>query len=153
MNAGRKSTAESTVTSTDVRSTGLEPAELVDRHQDGLWRYMRVLGCDPHEASDLTQETFLTVLQKPFRQYNDAATAGYLRRVAYNLFITAKRRSGKVISVEDLDQVVAIALKMGATKAQFDRTMALHPSVAEELVTLRHKWEPPEPIAGSDAAA
>jgi hypothetical protein len=31
--------------------------------------------------------------------------------------------------------------------------MALHPSAAEELVTLRHKWEMPEPVAGSDAAA
>jgi hypothetical protein len=31
--------------------------------------------------------------------------------------------------------------------------MALHPSAAEELVTLRHKWEMPAPVAGSDAAA
>ena len=53
----------------------------------------------------------------------------------------------------EIVQAVAIALKMGATKAQFDSTMALHPSVAEELVTLRHKWELPKPIEGSDAAA
>ncbi len=37
----------------------------------------------------------------------------------------------------EIVQVVAIALKMGATKAQFDATMALHPSAAEELVTMR----------------
>jgi glutathione reductase (NADPH) len=49
--------------------------------------------------------------------------------------------------------MAAIAVKMGATKAQFDATMALHPSVGEELVTLRHKWEAPTPMAGSDAAA
>ena len=49
--------------------------------------------------------------------------------------------------------MAAIALKMGATKAQFDATMALHPSAAEELVTLRHKWEAPVPMSGSDAAA
>ena len=30
----------------------------------------------------------------------------------------------------------AIAIGMGATKADFDRTMALHPSVAEEFVTM-----------------
>jgi glutathione reductase (NADPH) len=35
--------------------------------------------------------------------------------------------------------MVALALKMGATKAQFDATVALHPSLAEELVTLRNK--------------
>jgi glutathione reductase (NADPH) len=53
----------------------------------------------------------------------------------------------------EIVQMAAIALKMGATKAQFDATMALHPSAGEELVTLRHKWEAPAPMAGSDAAA
>jgi glutathione reductase (NADPH) len=53
----------------------------------------------------------------------------------------------------EIVQMAAIALKMGATKAQFDATMALHPSAGEELVTLRHKWEAPVPMAGSDAAA
>jgi glutathione reductase (NADPH) len=50
-------------------------------------------------------------------------------------------------------QMAAIALRLGVTKAQFDMTMPLHPSAAEELVTIRHKWEAPTPIAGSDAAA
>jgi glutathione reductase (NADPH) len=53
----------------------------------------------------------------------------------------------------EIVQMAAISLRMGATKAQFDATMALHPSAAEELVTLRHKWEPPKTVAGSDAAA
>jgi glutathione reductase (NADPH) len=39
----------------------------------------------------------------------------------------------------EIVQMAAIALKMGATKADFDATMALHPSAAEELVTLREK--------------
>ncbi len=39
----------------------------------------------------------------------------------------------------DLIQVVGIAVKMGATKADFDATMAVHPTVAEELVTMREK--------------
>ena len=30
-------------------------------------------------------------------------------------------------------------MKMGATKADFDATIALHPSAAEELVTMRTK--------------
>jgi glutathione reductase (NADPH) len=37
----------------------------------------------------------------------------------------------------EIIQMAAIAVKMGATKAQFDATVALHPSAAEELVTLR----------------
>jgi glutathione reductase (NADPH) len=34
-------------------------------------------------------------------------------------------------------QAVGIAVKMKATKADFDATMALHPTAAEELVTMR----------------
>ncbi len=36
----------------------------------------------------------------------------------------------------EMAQTLAIALKMGARKADFDATMALHPSAAEELVTM-----------------
>ena len=39
----------------------------------------------------------------------------------------------------EMIQLVAIALKMGATKAQFDATIAVHPTMAEELVTMRTK--------------
>ena len=34
-------------------------------------------------------------------------------------------------------QLLGIAVKMKATKADFDSTMALHPTAAEELVTMR----------------
>lgn len=37
----------------------------------------------------------------------------------------------------EMIQMVAIAIKMGATKAQFDATCAVHPTMAEELVTMR----------------
>ncbi|MBN9027344.1 MAG: glutathione-disulfide reductase [Rhizobiales bacterium] len=37
----------------------------------------------------------------------------------------------------EIVQIVAITLKMRATKADFDSTMALHPTAAEELVTMR----------------
>jgi glutathione reductase (NADPH) len=37
----------------------------------------------------------------------------------------------------EMIQLVGIAVKMGATKADFDATMAVHPTIAEELVTLR----------------
>jgi len=37
----------------------------------------------------------------------------------------------------EIVQAAAIAVKMKATKADFDATFALHPSAAEELVTMR----------------
>jgi glutathione reductase (NADPH) len=39
----------------------------------------------------------------------------------------------------EMVQVAAIAVKMSATKADFDATMALHPTIAEELVTMRQR--------------
>ena len=44
-------------------------------------------------------------------------------------------------------QLLGIAVKAGATKAQFDATMAVHPTAAEEFVTM---YEPvPEPVANA----
>ena len=40
----------------------------------------------------------------------------------------------------EMAQLLGIALTCGATKAQFDATMAVHPTASEELVTMRDKW-------------
>ncbi len=85
-------------------STDFDPVRLIQDHQAGIWRYLRALGCDAAQAEDLTQETFLAVLRKPFEQYNPAATAAYLRKVAYNLFITVQRRAGRVTAVENIEE-------------------------------------------------
>jgi glutathione reductase (NADPH) len=37
----------------------------------------------------------------------------------------------------EMIQLAAVAVKMGATKEDFDRTVAVHPTMAEEIVTLR----------------
>ena len=39
----------------------------------------------------------------------------------------------------EMVQLVGIAVKMKATKADFDTVMAVHPTAAEELVTMREK--------------
>ncbi|MCP4181913.1 MAG: glutathione-disulfide reductase [Hyphomicrobiales bacterium] len=45
----------------------------------------------------------------------------------------------------EMSQLLAIALKSGVTKKDFDRTMAVHPTAAEELVTM---YQPTYQIAG-----
>jgi glutathione reductase (NADPH) len=64
--------------------------------------------------------------------------------------IVVDQLSGRVLGCHvlgpdaaEMVQLAAIAMRMGATKADFDATMALHPSAAEELVTMRTKWTPP----------
>lgn len=39
--------------------------------------------------------------------------------------------------VDEMIQGFAVALKMGATKADFDATVAIHPTASEEFVTMR----------------
>ncbi len=78
---------------------------MVEQYQAGVWRYLRAIGCDPTEADDLTQETFLAVIRRPFAQFNPAATGGYLRRVAHNLFISQRRRSGRVVLSDQIEKV------------------------------------------------
>ena len=56
----------------------------------------------------------------------------------------ARSSSGRPDAGE-LAQVLGITLEMGATKADFDRTIAVHPTAAEELVTMR---EPTERLRG-----
>ncbi|MEP5625339.1 MAG: FAD-dependent oxidoreductase, partial [Hyphomicrobiales bacterium] len=45
----------------------------------------------------------------------------------------------------ELAQILGVTLQMGATKADFDKTIAVHPTAAEELVTMR---EPSERLRG-----
>lgn len=44
----------------------------------------------------------------------------------------------------EMIQLAAIAIKMGATKEDFDRTVAVHPTMSEELVTMRRPVRNPE---------
>jgi glutathione reductase (NADPH) len=41
----------------------------------------------------------------------------------------------------EMAQLLGIAVRMGAKKSDFDATMAVHPTAAEELVTMREKWK------------
>ncbi|MCV2868233.1 glutathione-disulfide reductase [Defluviimonas sp. WL0002] len=71
-----------------------------------------------------------------------SAFAGRRDRVMMKLIVCAQSR--KVLGCHivapgagEMIQLAAIAIKMGATKEDFDRTVAVHPVMAEELVTLR----------------
>ena len=44
----------------------------------------------------------------------------------------------------EMAQLLGIAVRLGARKSDFDATMAVHPTSAEELVTLRDKWQRPK---------
>ena len=41
----------------------------------------------------------------------------------------------------EIMQGIAIAMRAGATKAVFDTTIGIHPTAAEEFVTMREAWQ------------
>ena len=75
---------------------------------------------------------------KPMR----SSFAGAADRVLMKLVVCARTRvvlGCHIVAPEagEMIQMVAIAMKMGATKEQFDAACAVHPTMAEELVTMR----------------
>ena len=85
----------------------LDLAALMREHQAGVWRYLRALGADASLADDLTQEVFLAVYRKPFEQRSRGQTVAYLRIVAKNLLLKARRKDGKMVAVAELEHIEA----------------------------------------------
>ncbi len=70
------------------------------------------------------------------------AFAGHTARVLMKLIVCADTRKVlgcHIVAPEagELIQMVGIAVKAGLTKEDFDRTVAVHPTMSEELVTMR----------------
>ena len=108
------------------------------------------VGFTEHEAR--AQYGDIDIYKGSFRPMK-AILAGRDERMLMKLVV--ERASDRVVGVHvlgpdaaEIVQMAAVAIRMGAKKADFDQTMALHPSAAEELVTLREKWIAPGEAAG-----
>lgn len=93
------------------------------------------------EAQARAQFTHVDVFKADFRPMK-ATISGSESRVLMKLIVDAS--TDRVVGCHivgpeagELVQVIGIAVKMKATKADFDATMAVHPTAAEELVTMR----------------
>jgi glutathione reductase (NADPH) len=81
-----------------------------------------------------------------------ATLSGRQERVLMKVIVDCA--SDKVVGVHivghdagEIIQAVGIAVTMGATKADFDRTIAVHPTASEELVTMRVPAVTKHPVA------
>jgi len=99
------------------------------------------VGLSEHQA--LEKGHAIDVYKSAFKPLKHTLS-GRDERALFKLIVDAK--TDRVLGchifgpdASEIVQVVAVAMKMGATKAQFDATVALHPSAAEELVTMRTK--------------
>jgi len=99
----------------------------------------------------------LTEEQARARGYNIRLFASRFRALKLTLTDCQQRTLCKLVVDKDSDKVLgchmagndageiiqglAVALKCGASKRQFDETLGIHPTAAEEFVTLRHAVE------------
>jgi glutathione reductase (NADPH) len=96
-----------------------------------------------HEAVDVYRTSF-----RPMR----TAFIGNEQRTLMKLVVDAKTDQLLGVHIAGTDapemiQLAAVAVKAGITKKQWDSTVALHPTAAEELVLMREKVAPPGSVS------
>ncbi len=99
---------------------------------------MGTVGLSEEEAREQEPIEVYAATFKPMQQ----SFAGRAQRVLMKLVVS--KASRKVLGCHivapgagEMIQLAGIAVKMGATKEDFDRTVAVHPTMSEELVTLK----------------
>ncbi len=95
------------------------------------------------EAAALEQGHAIDVYQSTFRPLKHTLS-GRNTRARFKLVV--ETGSGKILGCHifgfdaaEIVQMAAVAIKMARPKADFDRTIALHPTAAEGMVTMRSK--------------
>ncbi len=99
---------------------------------------MGTVGLSEEDAAEQEPIEVYATSFKPMQQ----SFAGRAQRVLMKLVVS--KASRKVLGCHivapgagEMIQLAGIAVKMGATKEDFDRTVAVHPTMSEELVTLK----------------
>ena len=97
------------------------------------------VGLTEAEARDKTQD--LDIYRSVFRPMKHTLSGSDEK---FMMKIIVDRQSDKVLGVHmvgsdagEIIQGISIAIKMGVTKEQFDATVGIHPTTAEEFVTMR----------------
>jgi len=99
---------------------------------------MGTVGLSEEDAREQEPIEVYATSFKPMQQ----SFAGRSERVLMKLVVSQKTR--KVLGCHivapgagEMIQLAGIAVKMGATKEDFDRTVAVHPTMSEEIVTMK----------------
>ncbi len=108
-----------------------------------------VIGCS--EAAARSRYDDIDVYKTAFRPMK-ATLSGAQDRVLMKLIVD--KATDRVVGVHivghdagEMIQLAGVAVTMGATKADFDRTVAVHPTASEELVTMRTPYMVKKPVA------
>jgi glutathione reductase (NADPH) len=107
-----------------------------------------VFGHPPIGCVGMTEEDAIAVYGKETRAYITRFTGLYYavtrRKPSTAMKLVVAGKEERIVGIhaiglgaDELIQGFAVAYRMGACKADFDRTLGIHPTAAEELVTLR----------------
>ena len=77
------------------------------KHERGLWRYLRLLGCKPDEAEDFCQDALLAGIAQQ-RRSGKAPSAAWLRTAARNFYWMELRRQSRRPDLRSLGDVDAV---------------------------------------------
>lgn len=109
------------------------------------------IGVIGHGEATARRHGEVTIFKTSFRSMK-ATLSGRDERVFMKVIVDTL--TDKVVGVHimghdagEMIQTVGIAVTMGATKADFDRTVAVHPTAGEELVTMRTPFVVKTPVA------
>ena len=122
-----------------------DAATFVERHRATVWLYLRLLGCDAATADDLTQETFLIVLERPFEERSDAASRAFLRQTARHLWLSRRRDEERREQILLADAAEAIWRQRMPRESPEEYLAALRscldqlPDRAREAIELRYR--------------
>lgn len=66
-------------------------ASFVRRHQAGVWRFLRVLGCRGQQAEAIAQDALVVAVQRGVHAGPEGAVVAFLRRTARHLWLREQR--------------------------------------------------------------
>ncbi len=83
--------------------SGVITPEALAEHSESLYRFALSVVRDPHHARDLVQDTFVRALERLPQYRGDAPVLSWLRRILHNLAIDRVRRTGREVTVDDVE--------------------------------------------------
>jgi RNA polymerase sigma-70 factor (ECF subfamily) len=83
-------------------------SDLVVQFADLLYRYAYRLTGNANDAEDLTQQTFLRAQQKLHQLHEAAAAKWWLCSIMRNSFLTSRRHTGMMQSLEGFEQTLCL---------------------------------------------
>ncbi len=104
-------------------------ARIVERYQETIWRISRRYCGDAHEAEDITQDTFIKLLDSASRYRPSGKFSSYLMTIACRICLDRSAKKKPVLS-DDLPDLVDNAPSVASVREQGEREQQLSSALA-----------------------